>query len=388
VLGWALVVAAHGSQPTLLWDHGSHTRPSPEERALRDLLDRYSRGDIDGAVRGVEAGARRWVRAAVDDVAVRLEEEIAYHRRPQNRLGAAHDDRLEAWLRADRVNILRLAAALQLDASLALTAVDPVGWHVLDAERAIDLLHALREDFARSGPVPWPIAVNEPWDGVDGREAPRSADWPAVSAFVRGWYSAAAARLQALVELRLLPALIARGLGLFPDDPDLLLARGSFVETRLALARVDASLAAIVYPSDVRQRWRGELAEAERDYERAANAAGATREAAVRLARVRLLKEDAARARELLGGVLAAETSGELRYLALLLRAAAAEQAGDRESAARDYEAAAAAFPGGQTALLALARVADERNLPADAFRTNNPMRWAKRYLAQLQQAA
>jgi hypothetical protein len=309
-------------------------------------------------------------------------------RRPQNRLGAAHDDRLEAWLRADRVNILRLAAALQLDASLALTAVDPVGWHVLDAERAIDLLHALREDFARSGPVPWPIAVNEPWDGVDGREAPRSADWPAVSAFVRGWYSAAAARLQALVELRLLPALIARGLGLFPDDPDLLLARGSFVETRLALARVDASLAAIVYPSDVRQRWRGELAEAERDYERAANAAGATREAAVRLARVRLLKEDAARARELLGGVLAAETSGELRYLALLLRAAAAEQAGDRESAARDYEAAAAAFPGGQTALLALARVADERNLPADAFRTNNPMRWAKRYLAQLQQAA
>jgi hypothetical protein len=188
-----------------------------------------------------------------------------------------------------------------------------------------------------------------------------------VSAFVRGWYSAAAARLQALVELRLLPALVARGLVRFPDDPDLLLARGSFVETRLALARVDASLAAIVYPSDVRQRWRDELADAERDYERAAKAGGAASEAAVRLARVRLLKGEAARARELLDGVIAAGPADELRYLALLLRAAAAEHAGDSGSAARDYEAAAAAFPGAQTAMLALARAADERNRPSDA---------------------
>jgi hypothetical protein len=167
--------------------------------------------------------------------------------------------------------------------------------------------------------------------------------------------------------LRLLPVLVARGLGRFPDDPDLLLARGSFVETRVALARVDASVEAIVYPSDVRQRWRDELAAAERDYERAAEAAGATGEAAVRLARVRLLKGEATRARELLDGVVAAGPARELRYLALLLRGTAAEQAADREAAARDFEAAAAAFPGAQTALLALARAADERNQPSEA---------------------
>ena len=374
----AAAMPAHAQQPNLLWSHGSHTQPSPDERALRELLARYSGADVEGAVRGVLANAPRWIPAALDAAMRRTDEEITYHRRAENRLGAARDERLERHLRADRLNVLLLAAALQLEASRAVADVDTVGWHVVGSERTIDRVYALRVDFEQHGPLPWPIALDEPWEDVgrDAREPPRSADWAAVHAFIRRWYAAAVSRLQGLVELRLAPALVTRGLVRFPADPDLLLARGSLVETRLALAQVDASLASTLYSSDIRQRWRDELSDAERDFAQAVRTAGFASEAAVRLARVRLLKGQRERARELLNRVLAGETPVQIRYLALLFRAAAAEQSGDVPAAARDYEAAVASIPGAQAPMLALGRIADEHDRPSDA-RT-----WIERALA------
>ncbi len=178
------------------------------------------------------------------------------------------------------------------------------------------------------------------------------------------------------MEVRLAPALVDRGLGRFPRQADLLLARGSFVETRLAFSRVDASVASVVYPADARQRWRDELSEAETDLARAVQAAGPAGEAAVRLARVRLLKGQVEEARERLDRVLAGDVPIAIRYLALLFRAAAAEESGSVEDATRDYRSAVDSFPSAQTPMLALARIADDRNQPADA------RAWIERALA------
>jgi tetratricopeptide (TPR) repeat protein len=257
---------------------------------------------------------------------------------------------------------------MQLEASRAASGVDVAGSNLIASERTIDALYTLRRDFEQDGQVPWPLAIDEPWDVVvDPGVGRRSADWPAVRAFIRRWYSAAVATLQYRVELRLAPALVARGLARFPDDPTLLVARGSLVETSLALAQVDDSLAATLYSVETRQRWRDELANAERDFERAERAGDRSTEAGVRLARVRLLTGERESARATLDRVLAAAAPVVVRYLALLFRAAAAEQAGDARAAIQDYDAAADIWPGAQTPLLALGRIADESHRPADA---------------------
>jgi len=369
VFSGALLTPVHAGQAKLLWDHGAHSRPSPDERTLRELLAQYGGGEVEAAVAGLLARDPRWVPAALDAAMRRTDEEIAYHRRPGNRLGAARDERMERYLRADRLNVLLLAAVLQLDASRAITDVETVGWHLVGSEHAVDKVYALREDFERHGPLPWPVGIRESIETLtaDAPEPPLTAHWPAVQAFVRRWYGAAVSRLQGLVELRLAPALVSRGLVRFPADPDLLLARGSLVETRLALAQVDASLASILYASDIRQRWRDELSDAARDFEQVVRTAGSAGEAAVRLARVRLLQRLHERARDLLDRVLAGDAAVELRYLALLFRAAAAEQSGDIQAAIRDYEAAAKSLPDAQTPMLALGRLADEHGRPEDA---------------------
>ena len=60
----------------------------------------------------------------------------------------------------------------------------------------------------------------------------------------------------------------------------------------------------------------------------------------------------------------------------MLFRAAAADKLGNVQDATRDYLAAADSIPGAQTPMLALARIADEQNQPADA------RKWVERALA------
>ncbi len=340
-----VMASAFGRQSTRVRDPGSHTRPSPDERELREWLDRYSRGDIEEAVAGVLRHPPRWIVTAIDDVTRRTDDELNYHRRPENRRGAGEDDRLERDLRADRLIVLLQAAALQLDASREVADLESMGAYVLSAERTIDKLYTLRDDFNQNDAV----------------------TWTAAQTFIRHWYGAAVARLQGLVELRQTPLLIARGLTRLPGDPDLLLARGSLVETRLAMEQVDQSVASILYLPEVRQRWRTALSHAEEDYQQAIETAGFASEAAVRLARLRLLRGQRERARDLLDRVVAGKSRIEIRYLAMLFRAAVAEQSGDMQAAARDYEAAVAAVPGAQTPMLALSRIADEQNRLTEA---------------------
>jgi hypothetical protein len=353
VLMCLLTVSASTAQEKPVWDHGSHSEPSPDERAMRELLNRYRRGDVERAVRGMLAEEPRWMSATVDDTVRRIEEDIRYHRLASRRMGVWKDERVDQALRGDRLHVLVLAAALQLDTARVAPDVKVVGTLVVGSERSIDRLFALRADFEANGALPWP---NE-----------RVADWPSVQTFIRHWYAAAVSRLQGLVELQFTPGLIARGLARFPGDPDLLLARGSLVETRLALEQLDASLASSLYPSDIRRRWDDGLSQAERDYEQAMRTVGFASEAAVRLARVRLLKGQRERAREVLDRVLAANVPVDIRYLACLFRASVGERSGDLPAATRDYEAALTAVPSAVTPMLALGRIADEHDRSAEA---------------------
>jgi Tfp pilus assembly protein PilF len=89
-----------------------------------------------------------------------------------------------------------------------------------------------------------------------------------------------------------------------------------------------------------------------------------------------LLEGQPERARDLLNRVLASDARVQLRYLALLFRAAAAEQSGDVQAATHDYEAAVDSMPGAQVPMLALGRIADEHNQPSDS------RKWVERALS------
>lgn len=356
---------AHNSELEL----GSHSPASHDERVLRQLLARYAAGDVERAAENLVAYPSGWSQNALDTTIHRIEEDIKYHVRTSNRVGGSRDDRLVSHLRADRLQVLLLSVAIQLEACRRAAAVDQVGSHILESERAVDKIYALRRDFQENGPVSWPIAIAEPPSEAEGglEVSNAKADWPTVEAFVRRWSPAAVSRLQQLVEIRLVPALLSRGLGRFPDHAELLLARGSLVETRLALVQLDASVASSLYSSDIRGRWRAQLSDAEVDFKRAVQLSDPTGEAAVRLARIRLLQGHVERAREVLDSVIANDVPAQVRYLALLFRAVTAELAGRLPEATRDYQGALDLAPGAQTPMLALSRLADEQGRPVEA---------------------
>jgi tetratricopeptide (TPR) repeat protein len=319
-----------------------------------------------------------WMPAALDETLARIEADLAFHRRPANRTSVTEDERLERRIRADRLQVIRLAAALQLDASARVTAIEPVGRHMLGAERAVRALERLRADLGKAGAVASRVPVEALPEERPYPEVPRgSIDTAAVNAFIRAWYAAAVARMQDAVEVTLGPALVERGLERFPDDPDLLVARGSYAETSVALKRVDVSLAPILYSPDERRRFGDEIDRARADYGRARRASGEASEASVRLARVRLLDGDAAGARDLLDRALTPQLDVHLRVLALMLRASAAEALGDLDAATADYTEAQRLDPDAQTPVVALGRLAIVRNQRAEA------LAWTEQALAR-----
>jgi tetratricopeptide (TPR) repeat protein len=351
---------------------------TPGERELRQLLTVYAEGRTGDAVRGLLAHAPQWTTDAIDEMLARIDADIRFHRRPQNRVSVTADQRLEQRLRADRIQVLRLAAALQLEASVAATDLDQIGYRILAAEHAVRALERLRADLDKAGTVPSPVPVGTlPEQGPEPAEARVGFDTAAMNTFVRRWYAAAVARMQDLVEVTLGPALTDRGLERFPNDPDLLVARGSYAESRVALERVDVSLASVLYSSDERRRFRNELDRAATDHERARRTSGDASEATVRLARLRLLDGDAAGARALLDRALTPELPARLRVLALMVRAAAAEALGHLDDAVTDYTEAQRLDPDAQTPAVALSHLAVVRNQRADA------LSWAERALTR-----
>jgi tetratricopeptide (TPR) repeat protein len=353
-----------------------HTRSGGESR-LRTLLADYETKDVDGAVLALGREAPGWAATALDATMARLEADIKYHRRPANRLSITEDERLIGALRAERVQLLVRFAGLHLCASSRANTVEAAAANLQASEKAITLLYALRADFARNGAVPWPVDLDRASVGHPAPSAGSTpADWQTVLHYVERWYAAAAARLQAAVEVTLQPALLARGLARVPDSHALLLARGTFAETHVALHRPDASLSRELESSDDRRRWRDRLRAAEVDYQRANAVTANDAEVLVRLANVRLALGRADEARTLLTEVLGRPLPARTRYLALLVRARAARAAGDPTASAADYGSAQREFPAATTPMLALGTLADEQGDTAAS------QQWVQRALA------
>ncbi len=363
-----------------------HARTADEKR-LRHLLAEYETGDVERAVEALARESPSWATATLGVTVARIEADIKHHRRPANRLSITEDERLINSLRAARVQLLVLFAGLHLCASRSAAAVDAAARNLHASEKAINLLHGLRADFTEYGAVPWPVDLDSSSGGHPTPSAgSTSAEWQTVLRYIERWYSAAAARLQAAVEVTLQPALIARGLQRFPNSHDLLLARGTFQETHVALNRPDASLSKELESADDRRRWRDQLRAAELDYQRAtrvtANDVTANEvtptdaEALVRLANVRLALGRADEARKALTAVLGVPLPTRTRYLALLFRGRSARVVGDLKAAAADYSAALGEYSSATTPMLALGNLADEQG---DATESR---RWIQRALA------
>jgi len=144
--------------------------------------------------------------------------------------------------------------------------------------------------------------------------------------------------------------LLNEGLGLRHDDPELLMLRGAVIESQLRMgpALRGAAVAKVVaVPFDV--NWTG----AEALYRRVLAARPDLTEARLRLGRVRQLLTRGRDTVELRAVAKGPATPDQL-YLAHLFLGAAFEQKGDEAGAAAEFEAAARAFPGTQSAAVAL----------------------------------
>jgi tetratricopeptide (TPR) repeat protein len=361
------------------WDK-EHTDPharTADEQRLRTLLADYDTGTIDRAVGALAGESPGWSTAALGLALARIDVDITYHRGPQRPTSFAEDERIVGVLRAERVQLLVLFAGLHLDASRSAGAVDAAAKHLQASEKAINFLYALRADFKENGAVPWSIDLASRSGGHSTLSDPSTtADWQTVVHYVERWYTAAAARLQSAVEVTVLPALLVRGLQRFPDSHDLLLARGTFQETHVALNRPDASLSRDLESADDRRRWRDRLRAAEVDYQRANDVMANDAEVLVRLANVRLALGRVEEARTVLTDVLVMSIPTRTRYLALLFRARAARAAGDLTTAGADYDAALGQYSSATTPMLALGTLADERG---DAMASQQ---WMQRALA------
>ena len=173
---------------------------------------------------------------------------------------------------------------------------------------------------------------------IERLQAQRRADPVA-----RRWWLLAIGYLHAQRDYRASIPVIERARVLNGDTPELLLALGITHEVwwnslRAHIARVPPS------PS---------LVEAEKAYRRVVSADRSALEARLRLARVRILRNDPNEAAQLLDDV----TEGDVRllYLARLFYGNAQEQKGSLSDAQRSYEAAAALIPSAQSAQIALA---------------------------------
>jgi len=168
-------------------------------------------------------------------------------------------------------------------------------------------------------------------------------------AFAPRWLRVPILRLCREARWPLAFGLLNEGLGLRHDDPELLMLRGAVIESQVRMepALRGAAVAKMGTPTDV--NWTG----AEALYRRALAARPDLTEARLRLGRVRQLLTRGRDTVELQAVAKGAATPDQL-YLAHLFLGAAFEQRGDEAGAAPEFEAAARALPGTQSAALAL----------------------------------
>jgi tetratricopeptide (TPR) repeat protein len=196
-----------------------------------------------------------------------------------------------------------------------------------------------------------------------GRELlDREQPGPGDDELARLWYLAAAAYLQATRMVTEADVHLSRARQIFPREPELLFEGGCAIETLTAPSLQAALGAAAMSPRQLSllPSERSLLGRAETLFGRALQYEPTLAEARVRLARLLAVRGQHEAARAQLRQVVAARTTNELRYLALMLIGDEEQAAGRRGDARERYEEAAALFPTAQSPLLALTELARE----------------------------
>jgi tetratricopeptide (TPR) repeat protein len=339
---------------------------TPEERALRSLLNQYRAGEFDQAIARLATTDAQLRQDALATTLDRLGEAIAAHNPQRPKTAAARDAQLFARYRADRVHVLMLAVLIETDAVLHVDDLSTAETQLSTARTAAHQLLGLRDDFRERGAVKRlrdakPFEENTDLVYTDG-----TIDWPDVQSFVRLWYLTVISRLQGLAALDLTNQWVNEGLERFKGERELLLARGATVEADLIARVVDQSLTERIYGARVVADVRKRLEQARDDLENAAAGMPAGGEAILRLGHIRLLLGDLAGA----GMSFAAVAEGgspTLRYLASLFDGARAEAAKNVEGAKAAYDRALQLAPDAQSAMLAVSHLEDVRGDAAAA---------------------
>lgn len=321
-----VLLSAARAQPA-----GAQPSTAQATAAYLSLLQRYESGDYEGAVRTAltlnPASARELGRlVVVEDI----KSQIVLLKRSKAANPEAPTGNLLTQLRRERLRRLKLTLLLHTEAALRVTAPGPLGDQLSIARGWVSFLHSLEQD-----------------------------QWEGRQRFVRDWYLVVASHLQAADQPRYLKAHVTSGLGLFRDDPELLLARGSISESEADVAVVDRSLSAEVYRSGFLERWRDYMSAAGRDYQDAARRQADLHEATLRWGRINRHLGDRRAARRALGQVAASDAPTALKYLARIFLGDLSELEQQPADAVTEYQAALALVPSAQVPMLALSRLCD-----------------------------
>ena len=262
-------------------------------------VEAYASGQRTEAVAGLLPIVQASLASTQDQVFDRMDGRIAAalddHRR-----GRATRDRFDVE-RAARVRTSTRALALHVDALSSAQKVWQLDAQFKAATSDIARLKRLEEDFERNGPVfdlEWrrlAAASAVPMKEEQARRGRR--EWLVLRGVMRQAYLTLVSYLQDRGMLAPLGALVEEALASFPDDPSLLLARGSYHESFATQMVVDPSVLDQIYPADHLRRRREVLGRAEVDLRQAWTREPDLVEAVLRLGRVRQLRGHATEAR-------------------------------------------------------------------------------------------
>ena len=340
-------------------DAGQGTALTADEYVA--YVDAYASADRTEAVAGVLRIAPASLASTQDQAFDRMDRRIAAASDDYRR-GRATRDRFDVE-RAARVRANTRALALHADALSLAQKTWQLDAQFKAATSAIARLKRLEEDLEQNGPVfdlEWrrlAAASAVPMKEEQQRRGRR--EWLALRGVMRQAYLTLLSYLQERGMFPTLGSLVEEALAFFPDDPSLLLARGSYHESFATQMVVDASVSDQIYTVDHLRRRREVLGRAEADLREALTRAPDLVEAVLRLGRVRQLRGRAAEARADFNTVGRQPAWPDLRYLALMFRAEMAEEAGDAVSADQLYRESLALMPLAQAPSLALSRLAD-----------------------------
>ena len=327
------------------------------------LLERYAAGDYRGA-----AGAAIALDFKTTDITQsRMLEGI------ESRMAALKGDSTASGmptrgernrLRRQRVRLLKLSLLVHTEASMWALEGKTLGQQVALSKKVVGQLRQLEDDFRRGGPLGSSTHATSLAPDTDAASTTEEterhpSEWGQLLRFIRNWYLVMVARLPASELAEPLARLVADGLELFEDDPELLLAEGSIWEKSANSLIIDRSVARDIYVPTVMRSWRTYLSEAGDDYQRALKRRPDLHEAALRLGRVRSLLGNRDGAREVLEQVTASAAPTYLRYVAWLFMGELDEVERAPDTARAAYRRAVELMPHAQAPLSALSRLCD-----------------------------